>query len=163
MAVPFYILVERPFKNFLDLILFPRSSIFLKQKDIDDEENSSDEDDDTAEETRRIGKAIEKIHCGYCQGDQECECYCLVSKKICKCINNIVKKQHSMVISSSERSQFMQRLKQDNEKLKEDVNMVTEESESPDRNKIGDSLIRSNISRTNMSTDKKVSFNFGVR
>jgi len=71
LAVPFYILVERPFRNFLDLILFPRSSIFKKQKDIDDEEESSDEeDDDTAEET----KNKKKIHCGFCQDDTECDC-----------------------------------------------------------------------------------------
>jgi hypothetical protein len=30
LAVPLYILVERPFKNFLDLILFPKSTIFQK-------------------------------------------------------------------------------------------------------------------------------------
>ena len=49
MAVPFYILVERPFRNFLDLILFPKSSIFKKMKDVDDDdddENSSTDDDD---------------------------------------------------------------------------------------------------------------------
>lgn len=45
IAIPFYLLVERPFKNFLDLILFPKSSIFKKQKDLDDEE-SDDEDED---------------------------------------------------------------------------------------------------------------------
>jgi peptidoglycan/LPS O-acetylase OafA/YrhL len=48
LAVPFYILVERPFRNFLDLILFPKSSIFKKQKDVDDddeeEESSSEEE-----------------------------------------------------------------------------------------------------------------------
>ncbi len=64
LAIPFHILVERPFKNFLDLILFPRSSIFKKQKDIDDEEDSSDEDDDTAEETAK--KSASKITCGFC-------------------------------------------------------------------------------------------------
>lgn len=30
IAIPFYMIVERPFKNFLDLILFPKSSIFKK-------------------------------------------------------------------------------------------------------------------------------------
>lgn len=44
LAVPFYLLVERPFKNFLDLILFPKSSIFKRHKDLDDEE-TEDEDD----------------------------------------------------------------------------------------------------------------------
>jgi hypothetical protein len=64
LAIPFYILVERPFKNFLDLILFPRSSIFKKQKDIDDEDDSSDEDDDTTEEIRN--KKAMNTHCGFC-------------------------------------------------------------------------------------------------
>ncbi len=44
LAVPFYLLVERPFRNFLDLILFPKSSIFKKSKDMDD-----DDDDETDE------------------------------------------------------------------------------------------------------------------
>lgn len=43
LSIPFYLLVERPFKNFLDLILFPKSSIFKKQKDIDDDEDTEDE------------------------------------------------------------------------------------------------------------------------
>jgi peptidoglycan/LPS O-acetylase OafA/YrhL len=30
LALPFYIFVERPFNNFLDLILFPRRAIFVK-------------------------------------------------------------------------------------------------------------------------------------
>lgn len=41
--------MERPFRNFLDLILFPKSSIFKKMKDVDDddedEDSSSDGDD----------------------------------------------------------------------------------------------------------------------
>eukprot|EP00347_Sterkiella_histriomuscorum_P003458 403364220 len=45
-SVPFYLLVERPFRNFLDLILFPRSSIFKKQKDVEDEETDEDSDQD---------------------------------------------------------------------------------------------------------------------
>ena len=40
-------LVERPFKNFLDLILFPKSSIFKKLKDLDDEETDSDSEEDS--------------------------------------------------------------------------------------------------------------------
>ena len=69
LAVPFYILVERPFKNFLDLILFPKSSIFKKHKDIDDEEDSSDEDEDeTGEEIKKIKEIddLPPIHCGFC-------------------------------------------------------------------------------------------------
>jgi peptidoglycan/LPS O-acetylase OafA/YrhL len=45
VAIPFYLLVERPFKNFLDLVLFPKSSIFKRTKDIDDEDD--DDEDDT--------------------------------------------------------------------------------------------------------------------
>ena len=88
LAIPFYILVERPFKNFLDLILFPKSSIFKKQKDIDDEEDSSDDEDDDATTTgnnRKRGDDLPPIHCGYCQNDVECECYCLIKEKKCKC------------------------------------------------------------------------------
>ena len=44
VSIPFYLLVERPFKNFLDLILFPKSSIFKRTKDIEDDEDE-DEDD----------------------------------------------------------------------------------------------------------------------
>ena len=46
IAVPLYMVVERPFKNFLDLILFPKSSIFKKQKDLEDSDDSSDDDTD---------------------------------------------------------------------------------------------------------------------
>ncbi len=45
VAIPFYLLVERPFKNFLDLILFPKSSIFKRTKDIEDDDD--EEEDDT--------------------------------------------------------------------------------------------------------------------
>lgn len=60
LAVPFYILVERPFRNFLDLILFPKSSIFKKQKDVDDDEeeeetSSEDEDANAGAETTTFG------------------------------------------------------------------------------------------------------------
>ncbi len=62
MAVPFYILVERPFRNFLDLILFPKSSIFKKMKDVeDDEDQSSTDEDDRSIEKERI-----EIVCGFC-------------------------------------------------------------------------------------------------
>lgn len=50
MAVPFYLIVERPFKNFLDLILFPKSSIFKKSKDIEDEDSSEDSNDENQNE-----------------------------------------------------------------------------------------------------------------
>jgi hypothetical protein len=42
-AIPYYLLVERPFKNFLELILFPKSSVFKKRKDLDDEDSTDEE------------------------------------------------------------------------------------------------------------------------
>jgi peptidoglycan/LPS O-acetylase OafA/YrhL len=41
-AVPFYLIVERPFKNFLHLILFPNRSIFEKQKDVEDDDSDEE-------------------------------------------------------------------------------------------------------------------------
>ena len=46
LAIPFYLLCERPLRNFIDLILLPRSNIFVKSKDVDDEESSDDGDED---------------------------------------------------------------------------------------------------------------------
>lgn len=46
VAIPFYLLVERPFKNFLDLILFPKSSIFKKHKDVDDDDDEDEDEDE---------------------------------------------------------------------------------------------------------------------
>lgn len=40
-------MVERPVKNFMNLILFPNQSIFVSSKDVDDE--SSEENEDEAE------------------------------------------------------------------------------------------------------------------
>jgi len=48
LAVPFYILVERPFRNFLDLILFPKSSIFTKSKDVDDDDDDDEDDEENS-------------------------------------------------------------------------------------------------------------------
>lgn len=45
VAIPFYLLVERPFKNFLDLVLFPKSSIFKRTKDIDDDDEEEEEEE----------------------------------------------------------------------------------------------------------------------
>ncbi len=100
LAIPFYVMVERPFKNFLDLILFPKSSIFKKQKDLDDDdEKSSDSSDDDKSKHK-------KAKCGYCQDDEdllrECECMCLVNKTKCKCIDKLVEKDHSFHIKKDE-------------------------------------------------------------
>ncbi len=73
-AVPFYLLVERPFRNFLDLILFPKSSIFKKQKDLDDSDESTDSDEDKKK----------LVLCGFCN-DEPCDCKCLLTKRKCKC------------------------------------------------------------------------------
>ena len=57
LSIPFYLLVERPFKNFLDLILFPKSSIFKRQKDIeDDEETDEDSEGDKTDENMHDDK-----------------------------------------------------------------------------------------------------------
>ena len=45
LALPFYLIVERPFKNFLDLVLFPRRKIFIKQKDIDNDTSEEEENE----------------------------------------------------------------------------------------------------------------------
>ena len=82
LAVPFYLLVERPFRNFLDLILFPKSSIFKKQKDLDDSDESTESDEDK--------KKV--IVCGFCN-DEPCDCKCLISKKKCKCADKPRNKQ----------------------------------------------------------------------
>jgi len=52
VAIPFYLFVERPFKNFLDLVLFPKSSIFKRTKDIDDDDE--DEEEETLNEEEII-------------------------------------------------------------------------------------------------------------
>lgn len=46
VALPFYLFVERPFKNFLNLIVFPNRSIFKKQKDIESDEDDDEDDSD---------------------------------------------------------------------------------------------------------------------
>ena len=45
LALSFYLIVERPFKNFLDLVLFPRRKIFIKQKDIDNDTSEEEENE----------------------------------------------------------------------------------------------------------------------
>lgn len=45
IALPFYLFVERPFKNFLNLIVFPNRSIFQKKKRVDDSEEEDAGDD----------------------------------------------------------------------------------------------------------------------
>lgn len=49
-AIPFYLMVERPMKNFLDLILFPRSTIFKKSRDVDDEETEDESEEEEQDE-----------------------------------------------------------------------------------------------------------------
>ena len=59
-AIPFYLLIERPFRNFLDLIFFPRSSIFKKTKDIDDDESEEDTEDEQDVNEVKIDGLINK-------------------------------------------------------------------------------------------------------
>lgn len=82
--------VERPFKNFLDLILFPRSSIFKKQKDLEESDSSESEED--TEDERKVTAAPKgkQAHCGFCQDEAlPCDCRCLLTKKKCKCIDKV--------------------------------------------------------------------------
>jgi len=87
--VPFYLLVERPFRNFLDLILFPKTSIFKKQKDLEDSDDSTDSDD---------GKP--QVVCGFCN-DEPCDCQCLINKKKCKCADKPRQKVEDSVLESN--------------------------------------------------------------
>lgn len=74
VAVPFYMIVERPFKNFLDLILFPKSSIFKKQKDLDDDDDDDSSDSSAEEGDKDDSSPVKKssdgkkkeIQCGFC-------------------------------------------------------------------------------------------------
>jgi hypothetical protein len=104
VSIPFYLLVEKPFKNFCDLILFPKRSIFRKQKDID---TDSDDDDGegTLESDENFGPKIspgkqrnrlirgmmpsESYRCGFCLINSlpECDCEC-ITKGRCKCLKN---------------------------------------------------------------------------
>eukprot|EP00347_Sterkiella_histriomuscorum_P007239 403349727 len=59
IAIPFYLLCERPLRNFIDLILLPRSSIFKKNKDVDDEDSSDEGDDEDTDEDSRDSKEKE--------------------------------------------------------------------------------------------------------
>jgi len=118
LAVPFYILVQRPFRNFLDLILFPKSSIFKKMKDLDDDEDKSssdDEDDnvsrndDASDDDRDSIPKGERgrkdtdfdIPCAFCQGEK-CDCRCLITKRRCTCIDRL-DKLDSMAFTPQER------------------------------------------------------------
>lgn len=96
-------IVERPFKNFLDLILFPKSSIFKKQKDLEDSDESSDDDKDSDEGVKdgphKGNSKQKKIMCGFCQ-DQVCDCKCLINKKKCKCVGNL---QNTIIASPSKK------------------------------------------------------------
>lgn len=56
-GIVFYLLIERPFRNILDLIIFPKSTIFKKQKDIEDEESDeTDTDEDKSKDDSKKSK-----------------------------------------------------------------------------------------------------------
>lgn len=57
LGIPFYIFIERPYRNFLDLIVFPKSTIFKKVKDVEDEDtDDSNEDLDDTKTNKSSGK-----------------------------------------------------------------------------------------------------------
>lgn len=61
IGIIFYLIIERPFRNILDLIIFPKSTIFKKQKDIEDEESDeTDTDEDKSKSTSKNYKDIQK-------------------------------------------------------------------------------------------------------
>lgn len=93
--------MERPFRNFLDLILFPKSSIFKKQKDLEDSDDSTESDD---------GKP--QVVCGFCN-DEPCDCECLITKKKCKCADKPRQKPvEDSVLESNLRSMVTTRTEQ---------------------------------------------------
>lgn len=69
-ALPFYLLVERPFKNFLTLVLFPPTRIFQKIKDLDDE---------SEDESNEIDKKEDQLN-GPCKDNDRISQY-IASKK----------------------------------------------------------------------------------
>lgn len=61
LATPFNLLCEKPMKNFIDLILLPRNSIFKKNKDADDEDSEEESEDENEFEVKldtNINKSI---------------------------------------------------------------------------------------------------------
>jgi hypothetical protein len=140
LAVPFYIFVERPFRNFLDLILFPKSSIFKKMKDVDDDDDDekSSSDEDAANDAGPYNKTNEDVSddggesipvrrrnnnavvCGYCIHDK-CDCRCLVTKKRCKCMDKLDKSE-SMQFTPGDRSNFLAMRKRETDTSSEAFN-----------------------------------------
>mmetsp|Transcript_38631 Transcript_38631/g.36987 ORF Transcript_38631/g.36987 Transcript_38631/m.36987 type:complete len:89 (-) Transcript_38631:512-778(-) len=45
VAIPFYLLFEKPFANIFNLILFPPKAIFQKKKDLEDDSLSENEEE----------------------------------------------------------------------------------------------------------------------
>ena len=45
LALPFFLLVERPIRNFLDLVLFPNKSIYVLKEEEEMDSEEEDEDD----------------------------------------------------------------------------------------------------------------------
>jgi len=60
VAIPFYVLCEKPCRNFIDLILFPKNTIFKKVKDVEDEESEEETDDEYHNEQEDIDGRINK-------------------------------------------------------------------------------------------------------
>jgi hypothetical protein len=60
VGIVFYLLIERPFRNILDLIIFPKSTIFKKVKDIEEESDDTDTDDDKSKDQSKSQDASKK-------------------------------------------------------------------------------------------------------
>jgi len=82
---------------------------------------------------------------------------------MCKCIQSRRDTQ-SMKASNLERPDFLNQLKNANERLKAEVaNELSDFPDAGDRSNIGDNMIKSQLNRTGISNDKKVSFNVGFK
>ena len=66
LSIPFYILFERPIKNFLELVIFPTSNFFEKKKDVAQSEvlgttDSEDSDDTETDDSGDVSMKIENL------------------------------------------------------------------------------------------------------
>jgi len=69
-ALPLYLLVQRPLKNFLDLVLFPSRHIFVFQGDVDQGEREEEEEDE-GNDSRGCAHATKVETCKLCQRMKE--------------------------------------------------------------------------------------------
>lgn len=185
-SIPFYLLVEKPYKNIIDLLLFPKRSIFRKHKDLD---TDSDEDDGTAtleESEENFGPKIRSenrvlkayngampsvnYRCGYCliNGYPECDCECITKGK-CKCLGNqnmsmsqiggsIDLSSQTIPFGSSRKSSFVLDSKKRGELSNSEIE-ATQDYSRPD-DMLYARTSENRPSNYNPRPDKKVSFKF---